>query len=227
MVFVRQLAARLLRWALFSGIVIVVAVALAGRLDQSMLKAYLAVCVVWGLVGILASDPDLLRERVRREQIGADPGRLAAIRLLFAVHFVIGVLDAGRLHFSPPMPPALQLAGLVLFAVALGWVSWAVSVNRFFVPVVRIQPERGHHVVTRGPYRFVRHPGYAGMVIAAPASALALGSWWALVPAVAVALLFVRRAGHEDEFLKHNLDGYADYVGAVRQRLVPGLWMVT
>jgi protein-S-isoprenylcysteine O-methyltransferase Ste14 len=101
---------------------------------------------------------------------------------------------------------------------------WASTVNRFFSPVVRIQTERGHHVVTDGPYRYARHPGYAGAILGVPCTALALGSWWALVPAAAFVLAVLRRITIEDQYLKDNLPGYPEYAEKVRHRVVPGLW---
>ncbi len=97
-------------------------------------------------------------------------------------------------------------------------------VNRFFSPVLRVQSERGHHVIDRGPYRWVRHPGYAGAVLCAVASAPALGSWWALVPAALYAVAFIRRAMREERFLRNELIGYEAYASRVRWWMVPGGW---
>jgi protein-S-isoprenylcysteine O-methyltransferase Ste14 len=96
--------------------------------------------------------------------------------------------------------------------------------NRFFSIAVRIQTDRGHRLVSSGPYRSVRHPGYLGMSVAGPASVLALGSWLALVPALLYALLIVRRAALEDRYLRTELDGYAAFAARVRYRLIPGVW---
>jgi hypothetical protein len=96
-------------------------------------------------------------------------------------------------------------------------------VNPFFSPAVCIQAERGQSVITRGPYRFLRHPGYLAMLIAMPASAVAIGSWLALIPAAGFGLVIVRRARKEDEFLKQNLSGYIDYMERVRGGLFPRL----
>jgi protein-S-isoprenylcysteine O-methyltransferase Ste14 len=93
--------------------------------------------------------------------------------------------------------------------------GWAMIVNPFFSPTVRLQTERGHHVVANGPYKFMRHPGYFAMCIAVPASALAIGSWLALVPAAGFNLVIVRRAWLEDEFLTTNLAGYKTYATLV------------
>jgi protein-S-isoprenylcysteine O-methyltransferase Ste14 len=93
--------------------------------------------------------------------------------------------------------------------------------NPFFSPVLRVQTERRHHLIAHGPYHFLRHPGYLAMSISVPAAALAIGSWLALVPAVAFVLLIQRRTQLEDEFLRKNLSGYADYARRVPVRLIP------
>jgi len=218
-----KLTLRLVRWLIVTAVVAVVMLAVAGRADLVMLNAYLAMCAVIALAMTLVVDPDLVRERLRPQK-GEDEARLLAIRLLFAALFTIALLDIGHLHASDSVPRPLQILALVVAFVGFLFVVWAMAANRFFVPVIRIQSERGHQVVDRGPYEWVRHPGYAGLVLLGPASALALGSWWALVPALVVAALFVRRAAHEDHFLRQHLDGYAKYAARVRFRLIPGIW---
>jgi protein-S-isoprenylcysteine O-methyltransferase Ste14 len=84
--------------------------------------------------------------------------------------------------------------------------------------------ERGHHVITGGPYRFIRHSGYLAMTLIFGCSALALGSWWALLPAAGYALLILNRAAREDRFLQAELPGYADYAKRVHYRVLPGIW---
>ncbi len=197
---------------------------LAGRWDLPMLWAYAAALSGSLLLGAWSLDPERIRERFRQRSGGLDPGALALIRLTFGLHWVVALLDVGRLHASDRVPAAVQVAALAATAAALRWVLRCVQVNPFFVPVVRIQTERGHRLVTDGPYRLVRHPGYLGMILLAPASALALGSWCSLAPALACGLLVLRRTAVEDRFLKEHLAGYALYARATRHRLVPGLW---
>ncbi len=96
--------------------------------------------------------------------------------------------------------------------------------NRFFSTFVRIQEDRGHHVVTTGPYRFVRHPGYAGAIVGSLALPLALGSLWALIPAAIGSAGFALRTHREDRMLRDELPGYLEYSRRVRWRLLPGLW---
>jgi protein-S-isoprenylcysteine O-methyltransferase Ste14 len=136
---------------------------------------------------------------------------------------IFAALDVGRLHQSDSVPYSWQLAAMMVFAAALILQAAAMIVNPFFSPALRVQAERGHLVITRGPYRFLRHPGYLAMLIALPASALAIGSWLALIPATGFCLIIVRRARKEDEFLKQNLSRYIDYMERVRGGLFPRL----
>ena len=123
------------------------------------------------------------------------------------------------------MPGWLQ--GICLFTVAAGYALalWAMRVNRFFSSVIRIQTDRGQHVVTTGPYAFVRHPGYTAGILIIAASGPALGSWLAAVLVVIFSLPFLLyRAITEDRILQEELAGYSDYAARVRWRLVPGIW---
>jgi protein-S-isoprenylcysteine O-methyltransferase Ste14 len=105
---------------------------------------------------------------------------------------------------------------------ALG--NWAMLENRFFSGYVRIQTDRGHMVVSNGPYRSIRHPGYLGGIVTWLAAPLALGSLWALIPAGAVVVAYVIRTALEDRTLQAELDGYKEYARQTRYRLVPGVW---
>jgi protein-S-isoprenylcysteine O-methyltransferase Ste14 len=122
------------------------------------------------------------------------------------------------------VPVIVQAGALLSYAAGMGLSIWAMVANRFFSPVVRIQSERGHHVVRSGPYHALRHPGYTGVIIAALCGGIALGSWRSLVPMVPLVAVFLHRSALEDRFLREGLVGYADYAQRVRYRLVPGLW---
>jgi protein-S-isoprenylcysteine O-methyltransferase Ste14 len=195
----------------------------AGRWDLPFFWAYVALFTVSVLALSFTMDQALHQERLRPPAGGKD--RLLGLLLLPFVVARLGVagLDAGRFHWSN-VPFAVQMvafAGLAAFAtLALS----AMVVNRFFSPAVRIQRERGHNLITTGPYRYIRHPGYAAMVFTGLCSGPALGSWWAMLPTGVYAILIIRRAALEDRFLRKELKGYADYARRVRYRLVPGLW---
>jgi protein-S-isoprenylcysteine O-methyltransferase Ste14 len=129
-----------------------------------------------------------------------------------------------RLHWSDGMPLMAFIAGVVVAVLAAILIAWAMRSNEFFSSVVRIQKDRGHVVVTGGPYRFVRHPGYTGMSAFTLATPLILNSRWALAPAVATAAITMLRTALEDRTLHNELDGYADYARRVKYKLVPAIW---
>lgn len=215
---------RLMQWTVISVLFTALVFALAGRLDLPTYWAYVLVCVAKGLWIALHIDDELAVERTRPGPGGVDHFTWHFSTWLFVLHWIIGPLDVGRFHLSDSVPLTLQMVGLLGFTVFGGLTIWSVVVNKFFSPVVRLQEERGHQLITMGPYRFVRHPGYLGMVLSVPASALALGSWIALIPAAGYALVILRRAAIEDQFLRRHLDGYDSYAAAVPYRLLPGLW---
>ncbi|MGD0129256.1 MAG: isoprenylcysteine carboxylmethyltransferase family protein [Terriglobia bacterium] len=132
---------------------------------------------------------------------------------------IFAALDVGRLHQSDSVPPSWHFPAILVFSAALILQAAAMIVNPFFSPALRIQTERGHSVVTRGPYRIVRHPGYFAMIVAAPASALAVGSWLALIPAFAFSAVTIRRTALEDRYLRLALPGYTDYANSVHYRI--------
>ena len=212
------------RWAALTLAFAAAFVLIAGRWDLPWMWAWLV--VFSGVIGFafFILDPDLRRERFRPGGPGADPVALAFMRLSSLGTMIVALLDVGRFHWTGGVPAWLHVTGLVLFAGGALLPMLAMSVNRFFSPVVRIQEERGHRLVDRGPYAVVRHPGYAGMAILAIGGALLLGSLVALVPALAFTGLVLRRVGFEDAFLRANLEGYREYAERVRFRLVPGVW---
>ncbi len=201
----------------------------AGRIDWPMAWAYLgfsALGMSATLAYLVVKDPALLAERFRGFKGTRSWDRLlaplAAVVAPLALLIVAG-LDR-RFGWTPPFAPVVPLAAFAALVAGYGLVLRAMACNTFFSASVRIQSERGHRVVDTGPYGVVRHPGYAGAIVADLALALVLGSLWALLPAViAVALLIVRTV-LEDRMLQAELDGYRDYARRVPYRLVPGLW---
>jgi protein-S-isoprenylcysteine O-methyltransferase Ste14 len=206
---------------IFCAVIGVVLFGSAGRFDVAPLWEYLIVCSVSFVVAAFFIDPALFQERARP---GGQPVKLRyyALLLPLLVHWRIAGLDVGRFHWSDSVPPALQLGALAIFALALALMIWAMRVNRFFSSVIRLQEDRGHQLVTDGPYRWVRHPGYTAGILLCLSSGIALGSWLSALPAVACIPLLLRRTVAEDRFLKENLKGYSAY--AERYRLIPGIW---
>lgn len=147
---------------------------------------------------------------------------LMALSISYPVVLVAG-LDH-RYNWSPEFPYWLNIIGLFLVAFGYAFAAWAFAENRFFFSVVRIQTDRGHVVCDTGPYRFVRHPGYAGNLLALIGIVLALSSAWTLVPVAAATIISVIRTALEDRTLQEELPGYRDYAHRVRYRLFPGVY---
>lgn len=213
-----------LRVLITEGILATILFTSAGRMDLPWFWAVLALHASMFLSGIAFMDPDLRRERLHPGPGGRSRHvRFLALPMILA-HLVVAGLDVGRFGWSGPIPLAMQGMALVGYAVGMGFSLWAMASNRYFSPVVRIQTERGHRVVTAGPYAFLRHPGYSGLMVASLCGGVALGSWWSLLPLAPLVGMFLWRTAMEDRFLHEGLEGYAGYARRVRYRLVPGLW---
>jgi protein-S-isoprenylcysteine O-methyltransferase Ste14 len=196
----------------------------AGRFDLPMFWIYLGVWSASALVGPFVVDPGLIRERLRPGPGGKDSliGFLAAP--LWLGSYVVAGLDVGRYHWSDTIPLAIQVFGILLMAAGVAVVTWSAAVNPFASTLIRIQRERGHRVITTGPYSCVRHPMYACCLPIFIGGALALGSWFAALPRLLIVALILRRTAVEDRTLSEQLEGYAEYTGKVRYRVLPGLW---
>ena len=195
----------------------------AGRFDIIEFWVYTAIVAAVSALSLTILDADLMQERMRPG--GRRVGRhfLPLIIIMF-LHWAVAGLDRGHLHLSDEVKPVLEVMALVLFALAWIVFVWAMHVNRFFSSIPRIQSERGHTVISTGPYRFVRHPGYTAALLAAVTSGIALGSWISTFIAPIALALLVWRTMVEDRLLQRDLPGYADYAARVRYRLVPGVW---
>ena len=199
--------------------------AAAGRTDLPFVWGWVAVMTAFVIGSTFVLPPDLLDERQHPGQEGRlhDRHRVLVVPLL-ALSWALAGMDLGRFHWSDTVPGWLRVLGLTGYVAAILLDLWAMRTNRFFSSVIRLQRDRGHEVVTGGAYRFVRHPGYVGMIAAIVFEAFALGSWVAMVPVIVVVLLFLRRTINEDRMLRRDLDGYEAYAQRVRYRLVPGVW---
>src|SRR5215471_11863778 len=198
--------------------------AAAGTIVIPAFWTYLAIFAAVMIFSFATLDPDLLHERMRPGG-KKPPLALRVFSLVLFMHWIVAGLDRGRFHWSDNVPGRLQ--GICLFTVAAGYglALWAMRANRFFSSVIRIQTDRGQHVVTTGPYAFVRHPGYTAGILIMAASGPALGSWLAAALVLILGLPFLLyRAITEDRILQLELTGYSDYAARVRWRLVPGIW---
>ena len=129
-----------------------------------------------------------------------------------------------RLVWPPSLALWVSVLSLSLFVAGYVLGAYALLENRFFSGMVRIQAERSHQVVSTGPYRWMRHPGYAGALLAYFVTPLLLDSNWAFLPAIFLAVCLVIRTHLEDRTLQEELPGYREYAGRVRYRLLPGIW---
>jgi protein-S-isoprenylcysteine O-methyltransferase Ste14 len=174
---------------------------------------------------LLWRDPELLAERSNTKAgKGWDKPLVFVVVLLGPVAtWCTAGLDF-RFHWSNSMGVLACAAGVIAAPLAAVLVAWAMRSNRFFSAVVRIQKDRGQVVVTGGPYRFVRHPAYAGMCVFTLVTPLILNSRWALVPALMTIAVTALRTALEDRTLQKELEGYAAYARRVRYKLFPGIW---
>jgi protein-S-isoprenylcysteine O-methyltransferase Ste14 len=193
--------------------------------------AYYAVQVLGTIVGralVLRRHPELLAERssyrTKRDAKRWDQVLMPIVALYGPVlSWIVAGLDHRR-GWSPAVPTGVRWAAYGVVIVGIALANWALVVNRFFAAVVRIQHDRGHQVVDDGPYRFLRHPGYAGGLYVWLAVPLVLGSLWSYLPALLTATALVVRTLLEDRTLIAELPGYAGYARRTRYRLIPGVW---
>jgi protein-S-isoprenylcysteine O-methyltransferase Ste14 len=195
----------------------------AGRFDIIEFWVYIAIVVAVSVLSLIILDPDLIQERMQPGGRRVGLHFLPLVILMF-LHWAVAGLDRGHLHLSGTVPPSLKVVALVLFALAWIALVWAMYVNRFFSSIPRIQSERGHTVISTGPYRSVRHPGYTAGLLAAVTSGIALGSWVSTFIAPIALVLLVWRTIVEDRMLQRDLPGYADYPGG--QGDVSDAWRV-
>jgi len=116
------------------------------------------------------------------------------------------------------------VVGTALFVFSVAVLTSAMLANKHFETTVRIQTDRNHKVVTDGPYRFIRHPGYVGASLWTLSAPLIVGSVYGLLPAGMAVLLLIIRTVLEDRTLQRELTGYSEYARQVHYRLIPGLW---
>lgn len=169
--------------------------------------------------------PGLLKERQAKKKDAKtwDKIFMKVYTLMLIFLLVVPGLDAVRYGWSR-VPLGLKVAAFIGYLPALIIAFWALIENEFASDVVRIQEDRGHTVCTSGPYRFVRHPMYVGVILFFLFFPLSLGSYLGLIPAFIIIVLFLIRTSLEDRTLVAELPGYREYAREVRYRLIPGIW---
>lgn len=203
----------------------------AGELDWWQAWVYSVLILAAGIGGRIWAEqrhPGLTAERQNIENIHNAKAWDKVLSPLMAVSLsYLMVIVAGldhRYNGSPEFPLWLNLIGFLLIAIGYTFATWALVENRFFFSVVVIQKDQGHAVCDTGPYRFVRHPGYAGNILALFGIVLALNSVWALIATAVALIISVIRTALEDQALQEELPGYQDYAQRVRYRLFPGIY---
>jgi protein-S-isoprenylcysteine O-methyltransferase Ste14 len=200
----------------------------AGRLDWVKGYLFLVVFFICTLIAVFylrRVNPEIFaaRRKIHKGTKYWDKIMLSLLMPTFMAIPLVAALDDERYGWSE-VSPIFIVFGYLLFVMGFVLITWAMGVNRFFEPGVRIQTDRGHKVIDVGPYTLVRHPGYVAACLLFFGIALSLGSYWALVPASIATLLILLRTSKEDKTLQQELQGYAKYSQKVRFRLIPGIW---
>ena len=227
-----QVKRGVIRWAVRETMGVVMLALLlflaAGTVDWIAGWAMVIVMAGWVIataIVVIPRCPELLAERVGPKK-GAktwDTVVLSLYGMTMMIMWIVAGLDV-RYGWSSGIGPVAQIGAMLLVIAGHALVVWATGVNAFFSQVVRIQAERGHTVVNTGPYRYVRHPAYAGAIVLVLGAPIMLGSWWALVPGIICAILMIARTALEDKTLQAELPGYVEYTQHTRFRLLPGVW---
>jgi len=201
----------------------------AGRLD--IFRAWLFFGI--DIVGVIVVSvifwklaPELANQRATIKE-----GTKAWDKVFLAFYFFVSLvvfpivagLDVGRFQWSE-LHINYAIAGVLLFTLCVALGCWAIVVNKYFETTVRIQTDRGHQVITGGPYRFVRHPGYLSIILGALSASFIIGSMYSLVPGGLGIIAVVIRTYLEDRTLQEELNGYREYASRVRWRVIPGVW---
>jgi len=188
------------------------------------LLLYFAV-LTGALIWMKKKAPGLLKERMstKKDAKSWDKKIITAYTLLLMALLIISGLDAVRFRWSE-VPFIVKALGFIGYIPAMGFAFWAMKENAYLSDVVRIQDNRGHSVCTTGPYRYVRHPMYVGVILIMLCFPLSLGSLYAFIPASIIVVLFILRTSLEDKTLQEELPGYKEYAQKVRYRLLPGVW---
>lgn len=177
--------------------------------------------VIW----LKKKSPDLLKERmtVKKDVKSWDRKIILVYTLCFMIMLSMTGLDSVRFLWSR-VPLAWQVIGFLGFVPVMTLVFWTMRENAYLAQYVRIQKERGHRICSSGPYRYVRHPMYVGVIFMTFCIPLALGSFYALIPGTVMAFLFILRTSLEDKTLQEELPGYREYTLKVRYKLFPWVW---
>ncbi len=177
-------------------------------------------------IWLFKHDLELMKERMtfmKKSAKGWDKVFMVSTIPLFLAFLIVPGLDAVRHQWSA-VPLAVRIISFVV--IIAGWylIFRVMKENTYLSRVVEIQEDRGHKVVTTGPYTYVRHPMYVGAMAMFIAIPLALGSVFGLIPGILLIIVFIIRTSLEDKTLHAELPGYDEYAKKTKYRLFPGIW---
>lgn len=200
----------------------------AGKWNYWQAWLYFSISLLMNTANVLLleDNPDLSQERSKpgKDSQAWDKKLLGLGFLLNIITFIIAGLDSGRFHLTPELPWTWTLIGAALNILGGSIFLRALKENKFFSAIVRIQSDRNHHVCTTGPYRFVRHPGYIGMIIGTLGFPFLFLSYWSAIPTALSIILLIIRTKKEDLFLSEELAGYKEYQKSTSYLLIPKVW---
>ena len=203
----------------------------AGHLDWWEGWAYAGLALVVLIISrgvLLKTNPDLIIERMTAGQkCNVKPWDKIFVPIIALylplITWIVAGLDA-RFGWSPNLPDGIQVVALLVNFAGSMFSTWATFANRFFSSHVRIQTDRGHTVVRSGPFLFVRHPGYTGVIVSWLSTPIFFSSTWTWIPTILAIIGFIIRTALEDRTLQEELPGYKEYAQEVRFRLLPWIW---
>lgn len=225
MLFIKQI----IKAALFITVLCALLFGVSGNISWAggwVFLGVFSICSIINMIVMSRHNPELLQERMQPGSNAKSWDRVLAPLMAGVCPALIVVVAAIDVRFKGAalFPIVFVAAAVACAAAGYALMTRAMMSNDFFSALVRIQSDRGHRVTTQGPYRFVRHPGYVGMLMFAVATPFMLGSYWALIPAAANLCVGILRTSLEDRTLHSELDGYSAYARAVPYRLLPGIW---
>ena len=221
--------ARLARSAmlrLIGGVIVLPALLVlpAGTLAYWQAWVYLAVILIpmtLTAMYLLVNDPELLERRMRARERDAAQSRIAALGGL--VLMIVILVPGFDRRFGWSAVPVSAVVGADLLVLAgYGLFALVLRENRSASRIIEV--EAGQRVVASGPYSYVRHPMYLAVLAMGFGTPIALGSWWALIPAPLLIPVLVARIRNEERLLTSNLAGYRVYMKMTPCRLIPGIW---
>ena len=192
---------------------------------QGWIYLVIMICFSISLLTYLTKkDPELLKARARSKSTESWDNVLGLIGTpFFVLMYILPGFDAVRFRWSN-VPPLINIIGFIGMIVATILFILVMRENRYLSRVVEIQEERGHKVITTGPYRIVRHPMYVAVIILYISHCVALGSLFSLIPCAIIIIIIIFRTIREDKMLHEQLEGYKEYSQQTRYKLVPGIW---